>query len=124
MSPPELKAALDKAQYALRGQAGSGDASGQGGVSRPLAHGGSNPPRNSPSSRHGGGRQSLAEEYRRMLAAKTNVPPEPETADDDEEPAWSGIIHNSGGESLGDISHGDESPVDRVLRLIPGTVVN
>jgi hypothetical protein len=34
---------------------------------------------------------------------------------DDEEPAWSGIIHKP---------QGDESPVDRVLRIIPGTLVN
>jgi hypothetical protein len=59
-----------------------------------------------------------------MLAEKANAPPQPETADDDEEPAWSGIIHNSGGEPLGDIQQGELSPVDRVLRLIPGTVVN
>jgi DNA polymerase-3 subunit gamma/tau len=165
VSPPELKAALDSAQYALRGQAGSGGASGQGGVSRPLAEGGSISPRgvNPPEARHpagplrgeykprhGGGGHSLAEEYRRMLAEKANAPPQPETADDDEEPAWSGIIHNSGdnkplgdtqhgdepqsdvsqgGEppddlSQGDVSQGDLSPVDRVLRLIPGTVVN
>jgi len=109
VSPPELKAALDSAQYALRGQ---------GGVSRPLAEGGVNPPQHKPY--HGGnkphGGHSLADEYRRMLAEKANAPPE--AADDDEEPAWSGIIHNSGEPQDG------ESPVDRVLRLIPGTVVN
>ena len=135
VSPPELKAALDNAQYALRAQSGANG----GGVSRPLAQGGVNPqgvtpPRNTPRGeykpRHGGG-QSLAEEYRRMLAAKANAPAD--TADDDEEPAWSGIIHNSGDKPLGDTPHGDESPsdishggepLDRVLRLIPGTVVN
>jgi hypothetical protein len=42
-----------------------------------------------------------------MLAAKANG-----TTEDDEEPAWSGIIHK------------DETPVDRVLRIIPGTVVH
>jgi hypothetical protein len=56
-----------------------------------------------------------------MLAEKANAPPQPEASDDDEEPAWSGIIHNS--EPLGD-TQGGESPVNRVLRLIPGTVVN
>ena len=127
VSPPELKAALDSAQYALRGQ---------GGVSRPLAEGDSKspevrhqggPPPGGYKPRHGGGGQSLADEYRRMLAEKANAPPE--AADDDEEPAWSGIIHNSGDKPLGDIKQGDVSqgelsPVDRVLRLIPGTVVN
>jgi DNA polymerase-3 subunit gamma/tau len=147
VSPPELKAALDKAQYVL----------GQGGVPRPLAQGGVKPPENRPppggvKPRQGSGIQSLAEEYRRMLAAKANAS---ETSDDDEEPAWSGIIHNSGGgeplgdikqgdvsqgdvspgdmsqgdisqggEPQGDVSPGDLSPVDRVLRLIPGDVVN
>jgi DNA polymerase-3 subunit gamma/tau len=105
VSPPELKAALDKAQYALRGQtvpvAGAAPAGGQGGVSRPLARGGDKPA----GAPHG--KPSLAEEYRRMLAAKANG-----TAEDDEEPAWSGIIHK------------DETPVDRVLRIIPGTVVH
>jgi hypothetical protein len=49
---------------------------------------------------------------------------------DDEEPAWSGIIHKpqadstQSAESAGEESQGDESPVDRVLRIIPGTLVN
>jgi DNA polymerase-3 subunit gamma/tau len=128
VSPPELKAALDNAQYALRGQGGVSRPLAEGGVNPPGAQrppGGNNPPQHKPY--HGGnkphGGHSLAEEYRRMLAAKANAPPELDAADDDEEPAWSGIIHNSGNPS-GDESQGDESPVDRVLRLIPGTVVN
>jgi len=143
VSPPELKAALDRAQYALCAQAGSAHAS-EGGLARPLAQGtkvpGTNipdlpPPNNSP--RQGkNGTPSLAEEYRRILAAKARVPAslsDGNEIEDDDEPAWSGIIHNSGtssvNESSGDSSPGDsspggESPVDRVLRLIPGTVVN
>jgi DNA polymerase-3 subunit gamma/tau len=106
VSPPELKAALDKAQYALRGQ----------GEARPLAHGGTNPP--APHRQHSE-KPSLAEEFRKMKAAREKIAETTESSaggesGDDEEPAWSGIIHNSG----------DESPVDRVLRIIPGTVVN
>jgi DNA polymerase-3 subunit gamma/tau len=140
VSPPELKTALDRAQYALRAQAVSDN--GQGGLARPLVPGTSVPgnrspesfpPPHKPAQQGKNGVQSLAEEYRRMLAEKAKSPgtaalPDGSEADDDEEPAWSGIIHNSGtssgGESQGDESPGDESPVDRVLRLIPGTVVN
>jgi len=132
VSPPELKAALDRAQYALGAQAGSGYAP-EGGLARPLAQGTKVPESHGHPSRQGkNGVPSLAQEYRRMLAEKAR-PPEAALSDggeaeDDEEPAWSGIIHNSGtssgGESQGDESPGDESPVDRVLRLIPGTVVN
>jgi len=109
VSPPELKAALDRAQYVLHVP--------EGGLARPLAHGTNVPesPRHPP--RQGkNGVPSLAQEYRRMLAEKARpgtAPLSDSEVEDDEEPAWSGIIHNS-----------DESPVDRVLRLIPGTVVN
>jgi hypothetical protein len=162
VSPPELKAALDRAQYALRAQAGSDNAA-EGGLARPLAQGTLVPglkvpeglPSHHKSSRQGkSGVPSLAEEYRRMLAEKARSPgvaalSDGNEAEDDEEPASSGIIHNSnsssggvtvqsnesqggalqsnesrGDESPGDESQGDESPVDRVLRLIPGTVVN
>jgi DNA polymerase-3 subunit gamma/tau len=121
VSPPELKAALDRAQYALHAQAGSGNAY-EGGVSRPLAPGDKSPGNARPPQQGKSGVQSLAEEYRRMLAEKSRQPDAPplpngSEADDDDEPAWSGIIHNSG-------TSQDESPVDRVLRLIPGTVVN
>jgi len=151
VSPPELRAALDKAQYALRAQDGSVHAA-EGGLARPLAHGtlvpGNEGPK--PPPRQGkNGVPSLADEYRRMLAEKARSPGAAPLSDgdgveDDEEPAWSGIIHNSnsssggvtmqsnespgggppGGKSQGDESPGGESPVDRVLRLIPGTVVN
>jgi DNA polymerase-3 subunit gamma/tau len=128
VSPPELKAALDKAQYALRNQsnlangaAGAGITSNvnpQGVPGRPLADGAPGP--HTQPSRHGspykhGGVQSLAEEYRRALAEKAKQPgsaPLAAAEDDDEPPAWSGIIH------------GEESPVDRVLRIIPGEIVN
>jgi DNA polymerase III subunit gamma/tau len=149
VSPSELKAALDRAQYTLYARTGSGDAD-EGGVSRPLAQGtlvsgtkvpetkvsGGLPPGNKPAQQKKSGVQSLAEEYRRMLAEKARQPADLSNGsetDDDEEPAWSGIIHNSGtssgdsspgDESQGDELPGDESPVDRVLRLIPGTVVN
>ena len=37
-----------------------------------------------------------------------------DTGEDDDQPVWSGIIHN----------RENEAPLDRVLRLIPGTVIN
>jgi DNA polymerase-3 subunit gamma/tau len=137
VSPPELKAALDKAQYALRGQAvpaaGSDYAGGQGGVSRPLAQAGANKPEYAESGGHRSlEKPSLAEEYKRMLAEKAKGVPNPYLlesvnganqkygAEDDEEPAWSGIIH----ESQGAKSQDDEDLIDRVLRLIPGKVIN
>lgn len=121
VSPPELKAALDKAHYALGNQ-------GSGGSSGPLAHRAEKSPANrspavkapaSSASAPHGGTQSLAEEYRRMLAERAssgNSQEQPVSTaanidTDDEEPAWSSIIH-------------EESPVDRVLRIIPGTLVN
>jgi hypothetical protein len=55
----------------------------------------------------GGGVQSLAEEYRRMLAEK---------AAPSAMPASGAVPANVNGET--------ESPVDRVLRIIPGTVIN
>jgi DNA polymerase-3 subunit gamma/tau len=133
VSPPELKAALDRAQYALGAQAGSGYAP-EGGLARPLATGtlvpGTKVPENPkhPPRQEKNGVPSLAQEYRRMLAEKAKSPgavplSDVDEVEDDEEPAWSGIIHNSG-TSPGDESPSDESPVDRVLRLIPGTVVN
>jgi DNA polymerase-3 subunit gamma/tau len=127
VSPPELKAALDKAHSVLRVQA---DHAPEGGLGRPLAQEGAivpgdrHPHHNKPVRQGKNGVQSLAEEYRRMLAEKANSPNLSNGGEaDDEEPAWSGIIHNSG-ESQGDESPSNESPVDRVLRLIPGTVVN
>ena len=110
VSPPELKAALDSAHAALRSQPAQKT---HGQEERPVAHESAKPQQR----RQGSGVQSLAEEYRRMLAAKAN--PAAAETDDDEEPAWSGIIHNSGADNPG-----DASPVDRVLRIIPGTVVN
>jgi DNA polymerase-3 subunit gamma/tau len=139
VSPPELKTALDKAQYALRGQnlsnpvdnrsADPAHAGGQGGAARPLAQTGARPEGSHPPAtqhRHGE-KPSLAEEFRKMKAAREKIAESSTDGElgDDEEPAWSGIIHKSpGDESPGDESQGDESPVDRVLRIIPGTVVN
>jgi DNA polymerase-3 subunit gamma/tau len=121
VSPPELKTALDRAQNALRGQTvPAADPAPQGGRTRPLAQTaarteGANPPA---SHRHGE-KPSLTEEFRKKIA-ETAEPSVGGESEDDEEPAWSGIIHKSPGDS----SPGDESPVDRVLRIIPGTVVN
>jgi DNA polymerase-3 subunit gamma/tau len=142
VSPPELKAALDKAQYALRGQnlpnsvdnrtADTAHAGGQGGVARPLAQTGPRPATNPPAAHRHGEKPSLAEEFRKMKAARESAgstatagPSAGGEFGDDEEPAWSSIIHtHPGAESPGVETPGVETPVDRVLRIMPGTVVN
>jgi DNA polymerase-3 subunit gamma/tau len=125
VSPPELKAALDNARHALGGRATSMES----GPSRPLAHGGANPP----AVRHSE-KPSLKEEYHRMLAEKATFPKDESEdgapSEEGEEPMWSGIIrHNEspdtvpqGNESQDNIS--EESSVDRVCRIIPGTLVD
>jgi DNA polymerase-3 subunit gamma/tau len=121
VSPPELKAALDVARGVLqRGTSvlsdrcaglGAGTAlppetarptqtkvpAGQPGLDAPQK--GSN--------QRFGGVQSLAEEYRRMLAEKGD----------------SAVPANGGGEIKNESAE-DEAPLDRMLRIIPGTVVN
>ena len=109
VSPPELKAALDKALYALHGTAVPN-------APPPQPPAPEQKPQGNTATQHGhNNEQSLAAEYRRMLAAKARLPQGEEAGSeeqDDDEPAWSGIIHSN------------ESPVDRVTRIIPGTVVN
>jgi DNA polymerase-3 subunit gamma/tau len=127
VSPPELKAALDKARNILNIPVDSRAKVPD--TPRPFTPGGSSPHQATYKRNE---KQSLAEEYRRMLAAKASLPKEGNLSDDrsnedDEEPVWSGLLHKN--ELQGDLSHGDESqgnlsPVDRVLRIIPGTVVN
>ncbi|GHV95832.1 hypothetical protein AGMMS50293_21520 [Spirochaetia bacterium] len=147
VSPPELKSALDRAQNALRGQvAHNGPAAqpgaaaqpatasaAQGGLSRPLADAvrkGREGPAEAPGteSRNPSGRQewnnsenrSLSEDFRRMLAAKaaggSGDSPGAESPDEDDVPMWSSVAHNNS-------ASGEESQVERLLRLIPGTIV-
>ena len=140
VSPPELSAALDKAQYAMLSQTGSAPAQGSykqpDGSKAPVGV----PPREqnihagtAHRSDHGG-KPSLAEEYRRMIAARAvnQASAQSESSEDDEEPAWSGIIHGSAAAppehespvAQGDAAQGGESPVDHLLKIIPGTIIN
>jgi DNA polymerase-3 subunit gamma/tau len=121
VSPPELKAALDAAQGALR--AGSAGTDGQStsrltrtNVTPPSAF----PVQNSnPAPQRGGGVQSLAEEYRRVLASKGGASPLAAAASEM-------AMSNTGGAGTPQNRPPDasETPLDRVLRIIPGSVVN
>jgi DNA polymerase-3 subunit gamma/tau len=108
VSPPELKAALDSAR---------------GG----LGVGGTLPPENvrltqtdakisSGQPADGRGMQSMGEEFRRRLAEKKDSPSQIALS-----AGMGPDAVNGGGEVKNDA---EESPVDRVLRIIPGTVVN
>jgi hypothetical protein len=138
VSPPELKAALQNARSLLRPAgpgkeniAHNGTAAPEGG-SRPLAEGGVAPPERPGNTASGGGGsgnnstysggRSLSEDFKRMLAEKaagidSGAGEDEAAADtgDDDPPLWDGIVRNNAGEN---------SPqVERLLRLIPGTVV-
>jgi DNA polymerase-3 subunit gamma/tau len=149
VSPPELKAALDNAQSALSGQVAhnnqAASVGGQGRVSRPFAEGGPRPPGESAASAEGpllgrvdesaarppdggaaGGGRSLAEDFRRILAAKAaglsgensgGIVNEP---DDEDAPMWSSVLQKKNNET----EAAGETCLERVLRLIPGKVVS
>jgi DNA polymerase-3 subunit gamma/tau len=134
ISPMELKAAMDRAQYAMQGRAVPALTQ-----DKPPAL--KQTPQNNPEPKEG---NSLSDELRRMMAAKARQPTavQPATADnevndDDDEPIWrtglqknealnsaalnSAALHNA---PTANESSGDESPIDRVLRIIPGTVID
>ena len=150
VSPVELKAALDGARRVFAAHAGpaAANTAGSGTGSGAPGH------RQEAQSYASGTRhrndeeQAIADECRRILTADARQP-QTETAEDNDEPVWSGHLRNAanepqgdefpgnvlpgdesqgdespGDESQGDESQGDESPVDRVLRLIPGTLVD
>jgi DNA polymerase-3 subunit gamma/tau len=131
VTPTELKAAMDGARNALRG-----------GIARPLAEGApagapehsvnnsAKLPEQLPAARvpasgsaTQGGR-SLAEDFRRMLAEKAAGIAhngDEEAGGDDDVPMWSNLtVGNPAGQGAADSS---ETQVERLLRLIPGTVV-
>ena len=146
VSPPELKAALQKAQGLLhlagtdRESVVHNGAVVPGGGSRPLAEGGTAPPENPGSAVSGGGTaagrtgagsgnngvysggRSLSEDFKRLLAKKaagidTGAGEDEAGVDDsdDDPPLWDGLVRNDTAEN---------SPqVERLLRVIPGTVV-
>jgi DNA polymerase-3 subunit gamma/tau len=110
VSPPEIKAALDSA----RGVLGAGQTETARLTQTDAKISAGQPVPDAPqkgSNQRFGGVQSLAEGYRKILAEK-GASPGAEMAE-----AASG-----GGEVKNESA--DESPVDRVLRIIPGTVVN
>jgi len=134
ISPMELKAAVDKAQSVMRFHVvpASTDKSA---ATNPMQ-------KNNPASQGSHKENSLSDELRRMMAAKarpaqqTAAQPDDEPQPspqgegsplDDDEPIWrTGSLKS---ESLNSVpaaneSAGAESPVDRVLRIIPGTVIN
>jgi hypothetical protein len=135
ISPVELKAALDKAQYAMRSHAGELSV---GAVSQDKPPAPRQTPQDNPGPKTN---NSLPDELRRMMAAKTRpasaaqpMAAQPAVAqqavneanDDDDEPIWRTGLQNS--ESQNNTSGtkestNAESPVDRVLRIIPGTVI-
>ena len=126
ISPAELKEAVDSAQNAL-GQtvgviAGKANASGKPNLpysaqpqARPASS--SQPPKaneagnSSPAQFPGGGR-SLSEDLQRVIASKEN------SQDDEDVPLWDSAVHQKDAEK--------EVPpeVERVLSMIPGTVVS
>jgi len=120
VSPDELRAALEGARAVLHSGQG-----GQGGLSGPFAGGGARPPTREKKTHESPvmGEQSPFDEMRRMLAQKNGEAKPNDMGDndgdndnDDDEPMWR--RKNAPGTDVG------ESPVDRVLRLIPGTIVN
>ena len=145
VSPEELKAAVDGARAVLLGASG---ASVQGGLSGPFVQGGRRTPDVPPSPGGGGhkpkagaesgvdGEPSPFSEIRRMFAErKSDVKPvggaggsvrgdDDDSADDgaDDEPAWSGMLRKNAAAVPEKVEN--ESTVDRVLRMIPGTIVN
>ncbi|MDR2479342.1 MAG: hypothetical protein LBD48_08530, partial [Treponema sp.] len=123
ITPVELKALLEQARGALHAAGAPADTAitsgGGGGAGRPLAEGGPRPqspvhtdaaPRPPGVSGAAGGR-SLSEDFRRMIEARASGDG---GTDDDDVPMWAGIAHNKNGEA---------NPLERVLRVISGTVV-
>jgi len=138
ISPMELKAAMDKAQSVMQGHVGSVITQDKPSAPKQM-------PQNNPAPQGSHKENSLSDELRRMMAAKarpvqpvaaqpaSTQPTDNETNDDDDEPIWrTGLPQNNGALSNAaqnsvpatNESTGDESPVDRVLRIIPGTVIN
>jgi DNA polymerase III gamma/tau subunit len=125
VSPAELKDALNKAQYVLRSQVAGGNLTVAGAAPEQK-------PVYAANTQSGySEKKSLAEEYRKRKAEKASAPSDNGADEDLDAPPWSGIINtenqgdmSQGDKSPGDISRGDLSPVDRVLKHIPGTIIN
>jgi hypothetical protein len=116
VSPTELKAALDGARGVLGGRALP-----QGTQALPQASPNAAPPVVEPPKPAWGGPPSLSAELDRVIAKKANgmdTGADGTSNDEDEDvPFWNSIAHNK--------NHSDADPqVERVLRVIPGTVVS
>jgi len=130
VSPDELRAALEGARSVLNsgsavmlgqgGFPGQGGLPAQGGLSGPFAVGGDRPPAQEKDGFTGGG-QSPFDEMRRMLAQKNGSakPSNGDDDDDDDEPVWRRKSTSQAPQQ--DV---EESPVDRVIRVIGGTLIN
>jgi hypothetical protein len=143
ISPMELKAAMDRAQSAMQGHVVP--------VNDKPPPAPKQMPQNNPAPQGSHKENTLSDELRRMMAAKAR-PVQPAAAQpaailpddepqpspqgegsplDDEEPIWrmgslkSGALNSAAqnNAAIANESTGDESPVDRVLRIIPGTVI-
>jgi DNA polymerase-3 subunit gamma/tau len=141
ISPMELKAAMDKAQSAMQGHIVPANDKPSPPAQKQTPQ--NNPAPQEPQGSHKG--NSLSDELRRMMAAKAKSAqaaaptvsqpddePQPSPQGegsplDDDEPIWrtgplkSGAQNNA---ATANEATSAESPVDRVLRIIPGTVVN
>ena len=117
VSPAELREAVEGARLAL-GQPKPSNTQGQPStvprnVSRPeTAYAAPQPSSNAAS---GADKRSLADEFKRMVAAKEYGPAEDSSDDDEDVPLWD-TVH----ETKSDIP----PQVERVLSLIPGTIIN
>jgi DNA polymerase-3 subunit gamma/tau len=132
ISPMELKAAMDRAQSVMKGQVAPANDK----PSPPPKQ----VPQHNPVPKEG---NSLSDELRRMMAAKArpaqpavtqptgneaNDEPQPSPQGegsplDDDEPVWRTGSQNDAAQAVTANEADAESPVDRVLRIIPGTVV-
>ena len=143
VSPPELSAAINSARKALSGQVQPGakvlhnGGEGAGGnAENPLTGGGArnNTPNISPavlpvsadetsrpdhgSKYYGKESRSLTDDFKRKIAVRSGTSSDAGSQpNDDDIPMWSNITHNSSDTNV-------QSPVERVLEIIPGTVVS
>ncbi|MDR2924111.1 MAG: DNA polymerase III subunit gamma/tau [Treponema sp.] len=132
ISPVELKAAMDKAQNVMQGHVSPAGGLSAGAVShdKPYAPPPKQTPQSNPGPKEG---SSLSDELRRMMAAKSKPASAAQPAavneanGDDDEPIWRTGLQNSESKNntpAAKESANAESPVDRVIRIIPGTVIN
>jgi len=105
-APAELKTALDGARQILRSSSSIIKDENLPQQDKPLT------PQQKPQTGNFGVR-SLAEEIRRQQAEKVQQQ-ESGTDEEDDQPVWSGIVHNNI----------EIEPVDRLLKIIPGSIVN